>query len=180
MISLIVVFWMYVILLAAVGAMRGWAKELLVSFSVVLCLALNHVLKKYIPLVSMLPVVPAEGTTPYLFWIRASVLAGLVYFGYQTVVSIPHLAGKATRERLADTLFGLVMGAFNGYLIVGTVWFYLHEAQYPFPNIIEAPRGDLLKVVERMMAFMPPRLLGEPWIYFAVILAFVFVLVVFI
>jgi hypothetical protein len=30
------------------------------------------------------------------------------------------------------------------------------------------------------MSYMPPRLLGEPGIYFAIILAFVFVLVVYI
>jgi hypothetical protein len=30
------------------------------------------------------------------------------------------------------------------------------------------------------MAYMPPHLLGEPGIYFAVILAFIFVIVVFI
>ena len=31
MVSLVVVFWMYVILFAIIGAMRGWARELLVS-----------------------------------------------------------------------------------------------------------------------------------------------------
>ncbi len=36
MVSLIVIFWMYVILFAIIGGMRGWAKELLVTFSVIL------------------------------------------------------------------------------------------------------------------------------------------------
>ena len=34
MISIIYVFWMYVILFGVIGAMRGWAKEMLVAFSV--------------------------------------------------------------------------------------------------------------------------------------------------
>ena len=34
MMSLAIVFWMYVILFAIIGGMRGWAKEILVSFSV--------------------------------------------------------------------------------------------------------------------------------------------------
>ena len=38
------------ILFAIVGWMRGWAKELLVAFSVILALALNHVLRRYIPM----------------------------------------------------------------------------------------------------------------------------------
>jgi hypothetical protein len=37
-----------------------------------------------------------------------------------------------------------------------------------------------LQTVNQMMLYMPPQLLGEPGIYFAIILAFVFVLVVYI
>jgi len=177
MISLIYIFWMYVILFGIVGAMRGWAKELMVSFSVILSLALNHVLKKYIPVVSELPI---ESTT--LFWIRALITIGLVYFGYQTVASIPHLAARAARERLQDSLFGIFLGALNGYLISGTVWFYLSEAGYPFDKVISAPQAGsaLEKAISLMMQWMPPHILGEPGIYFAVILASIFVIVVFI
>ena len=38
----------------------------------------------------------------------------------------------------------------------------------------------LLATVNNMMLYMPPQLLGEPGIYFAIIIAFVFVLVVYI
>ena len=38
MISILSAFWMFVILFGLIGAMRGWAKELLVVFSVVLAL----------------------------------------------------------------------------------------------------------------------------------------------
>ena len=180
MVSLLFVFWMYVILFAVIGAMRGWAKELLVSFSVTLALALNFLLRKYIPIITIIPAIPPPGETPYLFWLRTIIVIALVYFGYQTVMSIQRLAARAARERLVDTLFGLVMGGFNGYLIAGTIWFYLHDAGYPFPNVISAPQGDIAEIVRRMMIWMPPHLLGEPGIYFAVILAFIFVLVVYI
>ena len=40
MMSIVYIFWMYVILFGLVGWMRGWAKELLVAFSVILALAL--------------------------------------------------------------------------------------------------------------------------------------------
>jgi len=175
MMSIIYVFWMYVILFAVIGAMRGWAKELLVSFSVVLALTTNHVLRRYIPLVQALP---EESTS--LFWIRTMIVITLVYFGYQTVVSIARLAARATRERLQDTLFGIFMGAINGYLIAGTILFYLHQARYPFPNVVSAPTGDLQASVQAIMNWMPPHLLGEPGIYFAVLICFIFVIVVFI
>ena len=175
MMSIVYVFWMYVVLFAIVGAMRGWAKELLVSFSVILALTTNHVLRRYIPIVSTLP----ENSTS-LFWIRTMILITLVYFGYQTVIRIERLATRARREQLQDTLFGFFMGAINGYLIAGTVLYYLHLASYPFPNIVSAPTGEVLTRVQTMMNYMPPHLLGEPGVYFAVLVAFIFVLVVFI
>jgi uncharacterized membrane protein required for colicin V production len=176
MMSIVYVFWMYVVLFAVIGAMRGWAKELLVSFSVILALALNHVLRKYIPLANSM----AE-TDIALFWVRTIVLLVLVYFGYQTVVSIPHLASRAARERLQDTLFGGFLGGLNGYLIAGTILYYINVADYPFQNVISKPtEPNLLQAVNQMMLYMPPQLLGEPGIYFAMILAFVFVIVVYI
>ena len=176
MMSIIYVFWMYVILFGVIGAMRGWAKELLVAFSVILSLALNHVMRKYIPLAANM----AE-TDPSLFWVRTIILLVLVYFGYQTVVSIPHLASRAAREKLQDTLFGGIVGGINGYLVSGSILYYVHIADYTFQNVITKPTDpNLLQTVNQMMLYMPPQLLGEPGIYFAVILAMVFVLVVYI
>ena len=175
MMSIVYVFWMYVVLFAVIGAMRGWVKELLVVFSVVLALTTNHVLRKYIPLVEALP---PESTS--LFWIRSMIVVTLVFFGYQTVVNIARLASRAVRERLQDTLFGIFMGAINGYLIAGTILFYMNEAQYPFPDIISAPQGNVAASVQTLMNWMPPHLRGEPGIYFAVLICFIFVIVVFI
>ena len=52
MMNIVYVVWMYVIVFAVIGALRGWAKELLVGFSVIVALAVNHVFRKYIPLIS--------------------------------------------------------------------------------------------------------------------------------
>jgi hypothetical protein len=175
MMSVVYIFWMYVILFAIVGGMRGWAKELLVAFSVILALALNHVIRRYIPLAAAM-----NESDVTLFWVRVIVLLILVFFGYQTVITISRLASKAARERLQDTLFGVILGAFNGYLIAGTILYYMHVAEYPFANVISRPPDPLMQTVTQMMLYMPPRLLGEPGIYFAVILAFIFVLVVYI
>jgi hypothetical protein len=176
MMSIVYIFWMYVILFAIVGFMRGWAKELLVAFSVVLALALNHVLRRYIPIAQGL-----SETDPSLFWIRTLILMVLVYFGFQTVISIPHLAAKSRTDRLQDTLFGAFLGALNGYLVAGSVLYYMHLADYPFQNVISKPTDPgIVQTVNQMMLYMPPQLLGEPGIYFAIILAFVFVLVVYI
>jgi UDP-N-acetylmuramate--alanine ligase len=59
-----------------------------------------------------------------------------VLFGYQSP-NIPRLAGtgRFARDRLQDSLLGFVLGAINGYLVWGTIWFYLNNAGYPFPQI---------------------------------------------
>jgi hypothetical protein len=73
-----------------------------------------------------------------------------------------------------------VIGALNGYLIVGTLWFYMADANYPFPNVITPPPDSISATVNAMLHYMPPKLLGIPGIYFAVVIAFIFVIVVFI
>jgi hypothetical protein len=174
MVSLVYIFWMYVILFAIIGAMRGWAKELLVSFSVILALALNYLLRKYIPMIINLPANDLS-----FFWIRTWITIALVFFGYQTVSNIGALRGKARKEKLQDALFGGVMGAINGYLVIGTLWAYLHEAQYPF-DIFYQPTAEIADEITRLMKWMPPYALGEPGIYFAVIIAFIFIIVVYV
>lgn len=175
MMSIIYIFWMYVILFAVIGMMRGWAKELLVIFSVVTALAVNLLLERYIPLVRDL-----DKTSTSVFWTRVIILGALVYFGYQTVNFSRFQAGSR-REKLQDNLFGAVLGAVNGYLIAGSVLYYIHVANYPYPKVI-SPALDptIAEVVNRMMAVMPPRFLGEPGIYFAVIIILIFIIVVYI
>jgi hypothetical protein len=171
---------MYVILFAIIGAMRGWARELLVAFSIILALFIISVMERFIPFVGRtLATIPTT-----LFWFRTALVLALVFFGYQTP-NIQRLAAsnRFARERLQDILLGIFLGALNGYMIVGTIWYYMNDAGYPFPNLISAPPPgtQLYEATQQMMGLMPPQLLGgSSAIYFAVALAFAFVLVVFI
>jgi uncharacterized membrane protein required for colicin V production len=176
MVSLVFVFWMYVVLFAIIGGMRGWAKEMLVSFSVILALTFTTLLSNYVPFIRD---VLAKDSRPLFFWLRTIILVLLVFFGYQSP-NFPRFAAKMTREKLQDIILGVVIGALNGYLIAGTIWFYMADAGYPFANTIMPPTGDFAKVAENMLHYMPPKLLGIPGIYFAVVIAFMFVIVVFI
>jgi hypothetical protein len=173
MISIIYIFWMYVILFAVIGMLRGWAKELLVGFAVVVAVALNFLFDNYVPIVKNLP-----DNDLTLFWVRVIVLTALTYFGYQTVISVARLQAGARRERLQDSLFGLFLGAINGYLITGTFWSYWAAAGNPggFYQKVNATEEAVLKMLE----YMPPHILGSPGIYFAVIIVLIFILVVYV
>ena len=178
MISLDVIFWMYVFLFALIGAMRGWARELLVSFSVILSLFVLSVLERFVPFIRDTLAVTNPDS---FFWLRAILLMSLVFFGYQTP-KFPKIAGSGRfiRDHFQDILLGLFLGAVNGYLIFGSLWYYLDDAGYPFSFIISPDlNSEIGMVTQELLAFMPPELLGSPAIYFAVAIAFVFVLVVF-
>ena len=176
MVSLTVVFWMYVVLFAIIGAMRGWAKELMVTFSVVLSLFIITLLEQFVP-----PLREGIGEVPR-FWVRTIMVTLLVFFGYQTP-NIKAIAGaRFARERLQDTLLGFIIGALNGYLVVGSLWFYMDQAGYPFAPFFTAPNLNepMGRAAEVLISRLPPVFLQPPWIYFAVTVAFLFVVVVFI
>ena len=104
---------MYVILFALIGAMRGWARELLVSFSVILSLFVLSVMERFVPFIRDTLMVSNPDS---FFWLRAILLLGLVFFGYQTP-KFPKIAssGKFIREKFQDVLLGLFLGGVNGY-----------------------------------------------------------------
>ena len=176
MVTLDAFFWMLVFIFAIVGLMRGWAKEVLVSFSVVLGLFIITLLQQFEP--GIITALSTNNSTT-LFWFRILLIGVLVFFWYQTP-NITRLAAtnRFVREKLQDSLLGLFLGAVNGFMIVGTMWFLLNAAQYPFPSIISPPAPD--SNAAQLLALMPPEWLGIPVIYFAIALAFIFVLVVFV
>jgi len=157
---------------AWLGLLRGWTKELLVSFAAMLALAVNFMLRRYIPLVYSLP---NESTD--LFWVRVIILASLLYFGYVTVLVIPSLALRSELRTPRDRGWGLLLGILNGYLVMGTLLYYSAIANYPLGPYLPGPVDvTAVQFVNAWMAYMPPVMLSEPLIYFAVILTYVLVL----
>jgi hypothetical protein len=175
-VSLTVLFGLLVVLFGVIGAMRGWAKELLVTSAVVLGLFLNSILETYIQ-----PYRTAMAAQPLgsAFVIRGVLLLLLAFFGYQTP-KIQALQPKLVRERFEEVLLGLFMGLLNGYLIVGSVWSYLHSAGYEITTLVIPPEGILAEQIDGLIAFMAPDLLPIPHIFFAVGVVFVFIIVVFV
>lgn len=187
MISLVYTLWFLVALFGVIGALRGWAKEVLVIFSVLLALFVITLLEQYAGFFPKLVVDPNLSPDQQLaakhfaFWIRAIIVSVLAYFGYQTALIKRFIKeGRLARESLQDMLLGLFLGSLNGFLIMGTILSYLHELGYPFPEIINPPTGAAFDIMTRLAPFLPPHWLGQPGIYFAIAIAFIFVLVVFI
>jgi hypothetical protein len=179
MVYLNFIFICFVILFAAIGAMRGWAKEMMVTASAVLALFVITVLETY---VNGLTQSFAEPGSTGQFWMRVAIIAILAFFGYQTP-NLPKLGGdRFARERLQDSLLGIFLGALNGYLIVGSIWYFLARANYQAISYIIPPDPTTVQgqAAIKLLSYMAPAWLGVPFIYFAIALAFIFVIVVFI
>jgi hypothetical protein len=172
--TLSTVFWLMVALFAVIGSLRGWAKELLVACALILAMFINLLIDKYAG--SLL----ATLTIQEVFGVRAGVFCALAYFGYLTP-RLPWIPGERfMRDRLQDWLLGTVLGAVNGFLLAGSVWYFLNRAGYPFPGFEIARLSAGTPEVKAMLQYMPPALLGEAWVLVAVAAAFVFVIVVFV
>lgn len=183
MIGLTAFFWFFVFLFAIIGATRGWAKELMVTFSVILALFVTTVLENYVPVVG--PMIRGDAKTA--FWIKSGLLIALVFFGYQSpsLSRFSHFADRFIREKLQDSLLGFVLGAVNAYLFVGTLLWYLQQAYnalnaYPVPFIMPPEAGTPIgEAYLNLMKWLPPVWLNGITVYIAVAIAFVFILIVF-
>ncbi len=177
MVSITFVFFMLVFLAAIIGWMRGWAKELLVVFSIVLAIFIILVLETYVGVVQNFYL---SGGPSVIFWTRTLIIFLLAFFGYQTP-NIPRFMDAARREKLQDSLLGMVLGAANGWLVFGSIWAYLHESGYFFNFItMPTPGTPLGDSALRLINSMPPMWLESPLIYFAVAISFTFVVIVYI
>lgn len=172
--TIALVFWLLVFIFALVGSLRGWAKELLVSFSMVIALFINLLLDKYAS--GILSTLSATA----LFWVRGGLVGLMAYCGYLApkVPWVPE--NRFLREHVQDGLLGLLLGAVNGALIFGSIWYFLHKARYPFPGLEFARQTAQNPQIVTMMRFMPPVLLGETWLLFVVAGVSVFVILVFV
>jgi uncharacterized membrane protein required for colicin V production len=81
MVSLTVLFGLCIVLFGIIGAMRGWAKELLVTSAIVLGLFINAILETYVePYRTSLSLQSASTQ----FLVRSGLICLLAFFGYQT------------------------------------------------------------------------------------------------
>lgn len=178
MISLQVIFWLLVIIFAIIGAVRGWASEVLVTFSTVLGLLILFILENFAGFAQNGKLF----TDPTAhFWLQTVVFVGLVFFGYQAP-NLPALSGhvRFINSTVVDHLAGLLLGAINGFFIFGSLWYFMDAAGYPF-SIISAPQSgtELGDAAITLLAYLPPHWLVSPAIYFSAALALALVLVVF-
>lgn len=197
MIGLGTLFWLMVAFFALIGAMRGWTREVIATSGLVLSLfALNQFGGLLVALLgagAQVNANPVDITSirRQQFYILAIAHLAITFFSYQG----PAFAGRALADRLRirdslqDKVLGLVVGALNGYLIVGTLWAFLEYqvgadgftrlpvgVPYPFdPAALTRPGVE--NVVNSLIEKLPLPLLA-PYLPLLVVVVFLFVIVV--
>jgi len=179
MVSLAVLFYIFIFIFALIGAIRGLSKEVIATFSVFLGLYVLTVLQSYVPAVESY-MVNSPVTSQIGF--KVLVVGGIVFCGYQTP-NLPmfNQSQRFRRDRLQDLILGFVVGGINGFMIFGSLWYFIHEANYPYSFVLApiagTPAGE---AALQLIQLLPPTWLVTPLIYFAIAVSFMFVLVVFI
>ena len=194
MLSLNAAFWIMVLLFALVGAMRGWTKEIVVTSALILAL---FTLNQFFPTVFGFigwdnNIVQTPEIRRWQFFILSSFVLILAFFGYQG----PSLARSraerlARRDNLQDKLLGFLVGALNGWLIVGSIWSFLEyravsasnwvrftpDIAYPFTTVnIVRPAPDLAPFIDNLPI---PVLTASPYFLpLLLVVVFLFILVV--
>lgn len=131
MIPLNTFFWMVILMFAFIGALRGWVRELLVTLAIISAHFLRWLALNIIPFVKDY----LQGRSALdQFYIFSVLFVTMAMFGYAGPVFSPYLAGKARREKIQDLILGFIIGAVNGYLLAGTIWGFLHAANYGLPT----------------------------------------------
>ena len=190
MLSLGTLFWLMILFFAIIGSLRGWTREVIATSGLILSLfAINQFGNLF------LGIAPTTGTVPperQRFYYLAVLHLMIAFFSYQG----PAFAGNRFGERLRvrdtfqDKLLGLIVGALNGYLIVGSLWSFLDyripepgnweqlpaNEFYPFAQEI-LTRPNPLGELGTLMGRLPLPLL-EPYLPFLVVIVFLFVIIV--
>jgi len=174
MMPLDAVFWVIVLIFGTMGALRGWSKEILVSFSVMVALFLRLVFSEYVPFSKGFL---ADLAAIEQFYLYGGLVIVMAIVGYAGPVVSARLASKAAREKLQDILLGFILGALNGYLIMGALWFFLHKANYGLLGIQAPAAGS--GAARLATQYLPLVWLTDPMLLTVVAFSFVFVLIVF-
>lgn len=176
MVPLETLFWGLVLMFGIIGALRGWAKELLVVFSVILARFVEYVLWQYVPVINKSLQNLATEQPDTWFYVRAVLFIILIAFGYATTTISAALGSRARKEKFQDTLLGFFLGAINGFLIVGMLWGFLDALEYKLWGITPPTTAAATGLLE----YLPISWLEGPALLVAVAVAFVFVLIVFV
>jgi uncharacterized membrane protein required for colicin V production len=175
MVQLYSLMWILALFFAIVGFQRGWNRELIATSGIILGFFALFQFDSFVRGTLLLAFPPEQA-----FFIQAALFVAIVFFSYQNRVFIAE--PKPGRLNFQTGLLGALVGFINGYLIGGTIWYFLDINQYPFAPYVLAPASTSPSASQ--LGSMPLVVLGGgiggtgDLLAVAVILLFLMVLIV--
>jgi hypothetical protein len=162
--SIEVFFGVIVFIFALIGLVRGFLRELGVTTMVMFVLFFLSQFEPYFDsgLVKVMAFAARGGNadlTKELFkcWFFLFLIVGVAFVSYEGETLA--FAGEPPRGSQGIVL-GLLTGMLNGYLIAGSIWFYMDKFGYPIKFLGFARQG-LSSVAVAMVPFLPINFLGQ-------------------
>ncbi|MHB0856688.1 MAG: hypothetical protein ACYC5M_03850 [Anaerolineae bacterium] len=159
-----VFFGALVLVFCLIGLVRGFLKELGVTTVLMFLLFFLTVFEPYMGK-SMMRLLDAgsrvlpsqdQNTTQTLIFVFIISAAAFVSYQGQTLA----FQGQAPHG-LQGAALGLVTGGLNGYLIAGSLWFYLDKFGYAL-SFWGFASDKLSPMARAMIPYLPPSFLGQP------------------
>ncbi len=156
---------------AVAGIVRGFLRELGVTLVLIVMLFGLTRLSGYFP--KGLDMMTSALKLPIRAWIDRDavwLIFYLVLVGSAVFVSYQGYVIKypgADPRGLQGSLLGLLIGTINGYLAVGTLWYYVNKFQAPV-RALGLIQHDYTPLAQRLVKILPPDLLG-PYLPFLVV-----------
>lgn len=183
MIQLSAMLWTLALFFAIIGFLRGWNKELISLAGIVLGL---FALFQFDSLIRGTLLVNVS--RDQVFLVQAGIFIAIVFFAYQNRTIFGggdagdrRPGARDGRDNLQESILGGILGFVNGYLIWGSLWYFMDINEYPLaPNIIAPSVGS---PSDQARSLLPLVLLGGgpagngDLLAVAVIILFIIVLV---
>ncbi|MCY3780163.1 MAG: hypothetical protein OXG78_07640 [Chloroflexi bacterium] len=150
MISLVSMMWATALFFALAGAVRGWRGEITAAAGVILgffaILQFDNLLRGSLYLLL---------TNELTFLLQTVFYLGVVVTAYRSRMAFqPDNTARGKRS----AFFGALAGFFNGYMIAGSIWYFLDVNRYPFAWLVSAPAEPSASF--QSLGVMPVVLLG--------------------
>jgi hypothetical protein len=150
-----IAFLMLLTVFAIIGIVRGYPRELGVTTMLLVALfVLEFLNERYQGLVDQaLGIVTGQDEIgPLRAWVFVITLVVIAFITYQgQTLAFPGKAGRL--------FFDLGTGLLNGYLLVGSIWYYLHQAGWPGLPVME-PFTAFYQAAVRLL---PPAVFSWPY-----------------
>jgi len=134
MIQLSVIVYLFVAFFAYVGWQRGWTKEVISLAGIILAIFALWEFRGLIRGVIFNDLPPGQ-----VFYVQSTIFLLIVFFAYQTRALAERAGRRNNREELQTKVLGGIVGAVNGYLISGTLWFFMDYRGQDLPQIVIQP-----------------------------------------